>query len=324
MGETFNPQEIRPWLQELAARQVFLGTSSWKYLGWCDQLYDRARYVYRGSFAEKRFEKLCLAEYAEIFPSVCVDAAYYRFPTRTYLEDLAASVPADFRFSFKVTDEITLKKFTRLPRFGVRAGKVNENFLNAELFRTAFLLPLESIRAKTGVLMFEFSRFYPTDFARGQDFVEALEKFLAGLPAGWDYGVEIRNPAFLHPEYFATLTRHQVAHVYNSWEGMPPVSEQLNMPGSLTSETVTAARFLLAPGRKYEEAVARFSPYDRVQEVNEPARQAGADLIQQTLNSGRPRRAYIYVNNRLEGNALHTIRAMVDRARGWDGGTVGR
>ena len=101
----------------LAGKGVFLGTSSWKYPGWRGMLYDDARYVWRGRFSAARFEKLCLAEYAEVFKTVCVDAAYYKFPDREYLEALVAQVPADFLFAFKVTDEITLKHFPNLPRF---------------------------------------------------------------------------------------------------------------------------------------------------------------------------------------------------------------
>jgi hypothetical protein len=43
---------------------------------------------------------------------------------------------------------------------------------------------------------------------------------------------------------------------------MPPVNEQLAIPGSLTNPKLCAARFLLKPGRKYEEAVKTFQPYD--------------------------------------------------------------
>src|SRR6266566_1543524 len=68
------------------------------------------------------------------------------------------------------TDEITIKNFTNLPRFGLRAGKPNENFLNADLFASAFLAPCEPFRKNVGLLMFEFSHFYPADFARGRDF----------------------------------------------------------------------------------------------------------------------------------------------------------
>jgi hypothetical protein len=93
---------------------------------------------------------------------------------------------------------------------------------------------------------------------------------------------------------------------------MPSVSEQMALCGSRTTPERVAARFLLKPGRKYEDAVKTFQPYDRIREVNEEARNAGADLIRETLCEKR-RKTYIYVNNRLEGNSLETIAAMLVR-----------
>ncbi len=75
-----------------------------------------------------------------------------------------------------------------------------------------------------------------------------------------------------------------------------------------------AARFLLKPGRRYEEAVKAFQPYDRTKEVNEEARKAGADLIKEGKSAETTRKTLIFVNNRLEGNALETIAAMVGLA----------
>src|ERR1017187_8602613 len=124
---------------QLAAKGVFIGTSSWKYQGWFGKLYTPGRYEYRGKVAKTRFERDCLSEYAEVPKTVCVDAAYYTFPTHKYLAGLTAQVPADFQFGFKVTDEITIKKFLNLPRFGHRAGEPNEHYLNAKLFEDAFL-----------------------------------------------------------------------------------------------------------------------------------------------------------------------------------------
>jgi uncharacterized protein YecE (DUF72 family) len=306
--------KLREQAQALAARGVYIGTSSWKYTGWFGQLYEEDRYLWNGKVSEARFNRHCLSEYAEVFKTVCVDAAYYKFPTTSYLEDMAAQVPGDFLFAFKVTDDITIKKFTNLPRFGPRAGQVNEHFLNADLFASSFLEPCQSIRAKVGLLMFEFSRFYKTDFKRGRDFIEALDQFLTRLPSGWPYGVELRNRYFLHPDYFAMLSRHGVTHIYNSWQLMPSIAEQMAMPGSQTSPERVAARFLLAPGRKYQEAVDRFSPYNEVKEINERARSAGAALIKSGLAQAGKRRAFLYVNNRLEGNALATITAMMEQA----------
>ena len=279
-------------------------------------LYDEARYIWRGKFAEARFQKQCLAEYAEVFKTVCVDGAYYKFPDQRYLEDLFCQVPSDFLFAFKATDEITVKNFPNLPRFGLRAGQPNENFLNAELFGRAFLGPCEQFQKQIGLLIFEFSHFYPSDFAFGREFVEMLDRFLAGIPKGWPYGVEIRNKYFLHPDYFAVLQKHGAAHVFNSWGEMPPVRAQLEMSGCLTNPSLCGARFLLKPGRKYQEAVDLFSPYDRVQEPNMDARTMGANLIRQGLATGAARKTFIYVNNRLEGNALVTIQAMTALADG--------
>lgn len=308
---SFDRDRIKEKAALLAGKGVFIGTSSWKYAGWRGMLYDEARYIYRGKFAESRFEKNCLAEYAEVFKTVCVDAAYYKFPDRKYLENLVSQVPEDFEFAFKVTDDITIKRFSNLPRFGIRAGKPNQDFLNADLFASAFLKPCEDFRKNVGLLMLEFSRFYPTDYPHGREFVADLDKFLGQLPKGWPYAVEMRNKHWLQPDYFQCLLRHGVAHVFNSWEAMPPVSAQMGIPGAITSPNLVAARFLLKPGRKYEEAVKTFQPYDRVKDEDPEARAAGKKLIAEGMAAEGKRKTLIYVNNRLEGNALETINAML-------------
>jgi len=218
-------------------------------------------------------------------------------------------VPDNFRFGFKVTDNITIKKFPNHARHGAKAGQANADFLNADLFATAFLKPCEEIRPKIGVLMFEFSRFWPSDYEHGRDFVADLDKFLAQLPKGWPYAIEMRNKGALREEYFACLARHGVTHVFNSWDAMPPVSEQMALPGSVTNPAILAARFLLKPGRKYEDAVKAFQPYNETKEVNDEARKAIAQLIKLALaaTGGNLVRALIFINNRLEGNALNTI-----------------
>jgi uncharacterized protein YecE (DUF72 family) len=78
----FDRHELARQAAALAAAGVCIGTSSWKYPGWCGTLYDRARYEYRGKFAETRFKRNCLAEYAEVFKTVCVAAAYYTLPSQ--------------------------------------------------------------------------------------------------------------------------------------------------------------------------------------------------------------------------------------------------
>jgi uncharacterized protein YecE (DUF72 family) len=309
---TFSREHLTQQAADLAHQGVYIGTSSWKYPGWRGTIYDPARYEWRGKFALSRFNRQCLAEYATVFKTVCVDAAYYTFPSQQYLEGMVNQTPEDFLFGLKVTDAITIKKFPNLARFGDQAGKGNENFLNAELFVKAFLAPCEPVRAGIGLLMFEFSRFWKTDYQHGRDFVADLDKFLGALPKGWPYGVEMRNRNWLRPDYFASLARHQVTHVFNSWEAMPTVGEQMALPGSRTNPDLIAARFLLKPGRRYEEAVKAFEPYDTIKEENPDARAAGRALISEGKAAGPKRKTFVFVNNRLEGNAITTIQAMLE------------
>jgi len=311
----FDRDRLRAAAARLAEQGVFIGTSSWKYAGWLGQLYDDSRYVWRGRFSQSRFERRCLAEYAEVFKTVSVDATFYRFPDAQFWKDLVSEVPQDFLFSLKVTDEITVKTFPNLPRFRSRAGKANPDFLNARLFTSAFLAPCEPFKKQVGLLIIEFSRFYPGDFARGRDFVGALDRFLAEIPRGWRYGVEVRNRQFLRDEYFTVLRRHGVAHVYNSWADMPPVGEQIAIPASRTCPEFLGARFLLKPGRRYEEAVRLFSPYEAVKEPYPEGRAAAAGLLKKVKMAGDRTKAFIYVNNRFEGNAPESIAAMIDEDR---------
>lgn len=304
----FDLESYRTRLAELAAQGIYVGTSSWRYPGWCGLVYEEQRYLTRSKFSEAKFERSCLAEYAQTYKSVCVDAGYYKFPTEPYLTSMAEQVPSDFRFAFKVTDDVTLKKFPSLPRFGRKAGTMNPNFLNPELFWERFLRPCESIRSKIGPLIFEFSTFHKSDFEHGRDFVAVLNHFLDALPRGWEYGVEIRNQQWLVPEYFTMLRSHGVAHVFNSWTRMPPVLEQIEAEGEPTAD-FSVSRFLLKPGRAYADAVKEFQPYTGIKDPNEDARGAARKILKESLQ--RKRRGYLYVNNRLEGCAPLTIEALL-------------
>src|ERR1035438_4487143 len=43
-------------LRQLAAQNILIGGSSWKYEGWLGQIYRRERYLSRGRFSKKLFE----------------------------------------------------------------------------------------------------------------------------------------------------------------------------------------------------------------------------------------------------------------------------
>ena len=299
-------------LHELARHGIFVGTSSWKYPGWLGQVYTPARYQSRGRFAQRKFEQECLAEYASVFPTVCGDFAFYQFPTAELWERTFAQVPDDFRFSLKVPEDVTVQRFPDLPRYGHRAGAPNTDFMNAALVYDKLLARLEPYRQRLGVLIFEFGTLHEVPWCEADAFAERLDAMLADLPTDrFRLAVEVRNPAFVTPPspYWACLRRRGVAHCLNSWTRMPSLAEQARIPDAFTAGHV-AARFLLRPGRLYQQAVDRFAPYDRVVEPYPEGRAALRGLIERCLTEQRT--VFAFVNNRLEGNAIETIEAATE------------
>jgi uncharacterized protein YecE (DUF72 family) len=295
-------------LQRLASRQVWIGTSSWKYEGWMGQIYTRERYLTRGRFSQSYFASACLREYAETFPIVCGDFTFYQFPSPAYWQRLFHSASTDLLYAFKVPEDVTVKVFPAHARYGQRGGTENPSFLNAALFQDAFLAALEPYRSQVAVLIFEFGAFSRSSYNGAGEFLADLDKFLGAVPAGWRYAVEIRNPEYLKPEYFDCLRAHGVAHVFNAWSHMPELQRQIEIPEAHTAG-FSVCRALLRHGRSYEKAVKEFSPYEKVQDPNPAARQAMRSLIDRAHEQQQA--AFIFVNNRLEGNAPVTIQAVV-------------
>ena len=303
------PTALALKLTRLAERGILIGTSSWKYEGWLGQIYTPDRYFTRGKFSAKKFEDSCLEEYAETFPIVCGDFSFYQFPSEEYWRKLFASTPGSLRFAFKVPEEITAKVFPAHPRYGRRAGLENPNFLDFNLFRQMFLEMLRPHSKRAIVLLFEFSQMSKKTMPDVDAFLERLVPFLDQLPEGPRYAIELRNAEFLSRDYFEALQERGVAHIFNAWTRMPDLPAQSAMPQAYTAD-FTVVRALLRQGRAYEDAVKSFSPYERIQDPNVESRDALRALIQRSLGLQQP--AYIFVNNRFEGNAPSTIEAVIE------------
>ncbi len=306
---TFDRPAFAARLRDLAARQIFIGGSSWKYEGWFGQIYTRSRYMHRGRYSKKLFEQTCLSEYASVFPTVCGDFAFYQFPTAEFWSKLFAQAPRDFQFAFKVPEQITCRVYPRHPRYGPQAGLDNPLFLDADLFRESLVRELEPYRDRTALLIFEFGAFAPRAFPSPSEFLDRLDPFLAKLPGGFRYAVEIRTPDFLTPDYFNCLRSHGVAHVYNAWTKMPQLPEQIAIPDSMTADFLVT-RALLKQGRPYEAAVDMFAPYTEIRDPNPFARQGIREIVE--ISKREKRTSFIFVNNRLEGNAPGTIVSILD------------
>jgi uncharacterized protein YecE (DUF72 family) len=292
-------------VRELASRipeNVRFGASSWNYPGWHGLVYHR-EYETKGAPARM------LQEYAAfpLFRTVGVDSSYYGPPTDEVLQSYAAHLPPGFPCVCKVWNQLTIHTFTKAQDRN-RAGQVNADFLNPDVFLEAVYEPFQKHFADhTGPHVFEFQTIARGSGMGPDRFADRLDQFFAALPRESQYAVEIRNEDFLTPMYFAVLREHGVAHVFSSWTRMPPIGHQLDLPGAFTAPFLVA-RALLRPGRTYDEAVDVFAPYDRIREPNPKLRRDLVRLIESAVQLRVP--AYLLVNNRAEGSAPLTVAAV--------------
>jgi uncharacterized protein YecE (DUF72 family) len=284
---------------------VLFGTASFAYEGW-------KGLVYHERYREATFKVDCLREYARHAPfkTVEFDFPFYRPPDEAQLLRYAARLPAGFPVVSKAWEELTMPRFPEVPRHSGRAGQPNPRYLDAGVFRSEILPAYEkAFSAHTGPFVFEFPTEWQPTPERRAAFLGGLDEFLGALPDGHRYAVEIRTPAYFERDYFDVLRRRGAAHVFNWWTRTPGLLEQWEaaqphaVPFSVT-------RILVPPGVAYEDAVARFRPYDRMQAPREDMRRDLVRLIRHLTDAGGD--AFVLVNNRAEGCAPLTIQALAE------------
>lgn len=279
-------QRVQRW----ATRGVYWGGSSWKYPGWLGQIYRPELYQVRGRFSAAAFSRLCLREYAEVFPTVCGDFSFYTFYEPRFWHDLFSPLPPTFRMGLKAPQIIT-------------SPEVNgSQFLNVALVTEQFLNRLLPYRAQVGYIVFEFPLFR----SPVPHFVERLREFLRALPSEFRYAVEIRTRELLGDDYFQVLRETGAAHVFNAWTHMPTIGEQLRHAGAFTAD-FAVVRALLRPGRTYEQAVHLFQPY---RELRDPWPEGFRDISEVVRR--RRGEVFVAVNNRFAGNTPLAIDAILD------------
>ncbi|MFT3707820.1 MAG: DUF72 domain-containing protein [Archangium sp.] len=278
----------------LAARRppnLYLGTSSWTFPGW-------AGIVYRGRPTQDALIKYGLEEYARhpLFNTVAIDRSFYAALSPDELRRYAAQLPENFRCVMKVWNAVT------------RPGP---QFLDVGFFNDAVLAPIDAAFSKhIGPLLFQFTPLSPSELPKPNDFAFKLDRFFSRLPKAFSYAVELRNSELLTPAYFQALARNQVAHVFNHWERMPPIREQLARQGSLTAPHVVC-RLLLPQGTGYEEAREAFAPFDKLHAIDDVMRADTAALWRACRAAGRS--LSIIVNNKAEGSSPLTVRGLLQK-----------
>lgn len=284
---------------------VFFGTSSWSFPGW-------AGLVYPPGVTAAALGRDGLRHYARhpLLTTVGVDRTYYAPIGIDDLRHYAAQLPDGFRCCFKAPAVVT----SRLtPSFGAprSAHTGNPTFLSVGQLIADLLEPLAvAFQAHTGPIVLEFPPGTREPRQSPSFFLEALDRFLGQLPAGFEYAVELRDEGLLTPGYRAILARHGVAHTYNYWSAMPlPVAQAAVVPPD--SAPFLVLRLLLRPGTWYEQQRDRFKPFNRLVEPDEPMREQVVALTARALRRGQ--RVYVLVNNKAEGSSPLTVEALAER-----------
>jgi uncharacterized protein YecE (DUF72 family) len=289
-----------PEVAELANRLpagIYLGGSTWSFPGWAGLVYDRV-------YPAARLAHHGLAAYARhpLLRAVGIDRTHYQPLPAEELAKYAAAVPRDFLFLVKAHEACTLVSFPDHPRYGAERGQPNPRFLDAGYAAGEVVAPyVAGLGVKGGALLFQFA---PQDLGPPRRFAARLGAFLAALPRGPLYAVELRNRELLTADYAAALAAGGACHCLNVHPRMPDVRVQAHLAG-VAAAPLTLGRWLLGSGATYETASKRFAPFNRLAAPDRTARRALAELAREALAAGR--RFLLTVNNNAEGCAPLSI-----------------
>jgi uncharacterized protein YecE (DUF72 family) len=156
---------------------ILVGTSGYNYPEWKGSFYPQALPASK-----------MLPYYAERFPTVEINATFYRMPTASAVAGWAAQVPPSFRFTLKANRRITHDK--RL----VDVADAVDFFV-----RTA-----RGLGPQLAALLFQTPPNLKCDLAR-------FDAFLAGVPDGVQAAFEFRHDSWLQDEVYARLRARNFA-----------------------------------------------------------------------------------------------------------------
>ncbi|MBV8199165.1 MAG: DUF72 domain-containing protein [Acidobacteria bacterium] len=296
VGAATQPPEVVELARRLPAG-IHLGGSTWSFPGWAGLVYDRV-------YAPARLAHQGLAAYARhpLLRAAGIDRTHYQPLPAAELAEYAAAVPGDFLFLVKAHEACTLASFPDHPRYGAERGQANPRFLDAGYAAAEVVAPyVAALGEKGGALLFQFA---PQELGPPRRFAARLRAFLAALPPGPLYAVELRNRELLTPDYAAALAAAGACHCLNAHPRMPDVRVQAHL-ARVAAAPLILGRWLLGSGATYEAASKRFAPFNRLAAPDPPARRAWAELARAAVAAGR--RFLLTVNNNAEGCAPLSI-----------------
>ncbi len=284
---------------ELALRlpqQLRLGTSSWSFPGW-------AGLVYAERSTEQLLARAGLPAYGKhpLLRTVGLDRTFYAPISAADFARYAEATPGDFRFMVKAHAAITTPVAQLARNSPVSPGP--ERFFDADYTVRAVIGPMmEGLGDKLGVLLFQFPPLSTPAIRDARSFAARLGEFLAALPRGPQYAVEVRNREFLIPEYTDALASSGATHCYNVHPRMPSVLEQWDLLGEAAWRSGSVVlRWMLHPSQQYEAARDRYFPFDRLIDPDPRNRLALVKVVHQLVGHGHD--TFVIANNKAEGSA---------------------
>jgi uncharacterized protein YecE (DUF72 family) len=294
------PADVAPKIAALGAALpvgLRLGTSSWAFPGW-------AGIVYEQPAPESVLARDGLAAYARhpMLRAVGLDRTYYAPLPAAEFARYAEQVPDGFRFLVKAPAIVT-DAWRR--REGGKPHSTNEHFLDAAFATTNFVRPaLEGLGDRCGALVFQFPPLGRDALRTPTQTIARLRSFLATLPRGPVYAVELRDAALVGPGLAAALNEVGARYCFGVHARMPTVADQARLVADLAPGPLVA-RWNLHAGFAYEQAKAHYAPFDRLVDEDPATREALAWLAARALAGGHP--VLITANNKAEGSAPLTV-----------------
>ncbi len=201
------------------ADQIFIGTSGWVYKEWAGDFY-------RGIKAKDQF-----AFYATQFPTVEINATFYRLPNLKMVHGWRKKAPEGFVFAVKGSRLITHLK--RLQNLGRTVGN--------------FIRRIQPLGPRLGPLLWQLPPNLQKDLPR-------LKRFLQRLPAELSHAFEFRHLSWLEPDTMDLLRSFNAAFVSVSSLRMP-------MDLSVTADFIYIRFHGLSGGARHDYTKAELAPW---------------------------------------------------------------
>jgi uncharacterized protein YecE (DUF72 family) len=186
--------------------RVYIGTSGFTYKSWNAYFYP-----------PELPQRLQLEYFTTQFPTVEINATFYRLPTLAMTRGWVKRTPKNFVYALKGSRFIThMKKLANLdepvkrPRYP-KSKIARGNGLDIYFDR------IKPMKARTGVILWQLPPMLQIDLPRLDDFLEQLK------PYGYRHAVEFRHASWYGDKTFDLLRKHKAAHVALSTLSMPQI-----------------------------------------------------------------------------------------------------